>query len=491
MLRTESQQRIMKLAYIASEITPYASTGGLAEVAGALPQVLAAAGHQVIRFMPCYRTVLEGPRALDATDIRITVPVGMRNYTADVMRIEEGGVPTFFIRRDEFFDRSQLYNLPERDYEDNFERFVFFQKAVVALIDRLELRPDIVHCNDWQTGLVPYFLEHGVHGRRRGRKEKTVFTLHNVAYQGLFPDSDYALTNLPFSAFSVDTFEYYGQVGCLKAGITGSDAVTTVSPTYAREIVTSDGGFGLDGLLRSIQDRLIGILNGIDTKVWDPATDPHIAANYEPQNLTGKSICRSRMASHMQVQLGKETLTLAMVSRLVDLKGLDILAESMPELMKRDVSFVLLGSGQQKYENLALEWAAKWPGRVGVRIGYNAALAHEIQAGADIMLLPSKSEPCGLTQFCSQRYGTLPVVHAVGGLADSVVDPSEGRSPTGIKFGAYEAGAFLAGVDRAIALFRDPLAKTELLKRMMTTDVSWRHAAEQYEQLYQRLIRPN
>lgn len=479
----------MKFAYIASEITPYASTGGLAEVAGALPRVLAAAGHQVARFMPCYRIIMEGPHEPKPLGLRITVPVGMRNYSAEILTLEEGGVTTYFIRRDEFFDRAQLYNLPDRDYEDNFERFVFFQKVVVALIDRLELKPDIVHANDWQTGLMPYFLEHGVQGRRRVRREKVVFTMHNVAYQGLFDGSDFAFTNLPFNAFSVDTFEYYGKINCLKAGITGSDLVTTVSPTYAKEITTPEGGFGLDGLLRSVQGRLIGLLNGIDVETWNPASDPHLTANYDARNLAGKALCRNRLAGHFNVKLGPRTVLMAMVSRLVDMKGFDILAEAMPEMMKRDIAFVLLGSGQQDCEALARKWAEQWPGRVGVRIGYNAPLAHEIQAGADVMMLPSKSEPCGLTQFCSQRYGTLPLVHAVGGLADSVVDPTEGAEATGIKFNQYSGTALLDAVDRSLALVNDPAKRASIQKRMMALDVSWHSAAELYLQHYERILR--
>lgn len=477
----------MKIAYMASEITPYASTGGLAEVAGALPQTLTALGHPVARFMPCYRAVLEKPRTLVSTDIRITVPVGMRNYTADVLKIEEGGVTTYFIRRDEFFDRSQLYNLPDRDYEDNFERFVFFQKAAVALIDRLELKPDLVMCNDWQTGLIPYFLEYGAVGRRRGRREKCVFTIHNIAYQGIYPDSDYALTNLPFNAYSVDTFEYYGKINCMKAGITGSELVTTVSPGYAKEVLTPEGGFGLDGLLRSVRDRFVGLLNGIDTEVWNTATDPHLPAPYTASDLSGKAVCRRSLSAKMSVLAGEKTAIVAMVSRLVDMKGLDILAEAMPGLMEREVVFVLLGSGQKEYEEMAQAWAKKWPGRVGVLIGYNAPLAHLIQAGADIMLVPSKSEPCGLTQFYSQRYGTIPVVHAVGGLADTVVDPSEGSNPSGFKFSEYTGEALLAAVDRALALLHSP-AKIPMLKHMMSLDVSWKKAARRYIEHFERLF---
>lgn len=476
----------MKIAYIASEISPYASTGGLAEVAGALPKVLTAAGHPVTRFMPCYRQVLEGPRKLTPTDLRITVPVGLRNYTADVLYLEESGVRTYFIRRDEFFDRAQLYNLPERDYEDNFERFVFFQKATVELIDRLDLKPDLIHCNDWQTGLVPYFLEYGVHGRRRGRREKCVFTIHNIAYQGIYPDSDYALTNLPFNAYNVDTFEYYGKINCMKAGITGSQLVTTVSPGYARELLTPEGGYGLDGLLRSVKDRFVGVLNGIDMEVWNPATDPHLPASYTANDLAGKAVCRRRLAAKMQVLAGAKTVIVGMVSRLVDMKGLDILSEAMPEIMERDIVFILLGSGLKKYEDLARQWAEKWPGRVGVLIGYNAPLSHLIQAGCDITLVPSKSEPCGLTQMYSQRYGTIPVVHAVGGLSDSVVDPTESTEATGIKFTEYSSRALIDAIDRAIALWRSP-EKNKLIRRMMSLDVSWERAAKTYIELFERI----
>lgn len=478
----------MKIAYAASEITPYASTGGLGEVAGALPPVLQEFGHSVTRFMPCYRAVLEGTRTPVTTDLRITVPVGMRNYTADILKIEEGGVTTYFIRRDEFFDRSQLYNLPDRDYEDNFERFIFFQKVVVALIDRLELRPDLVMCNDWQTGLIPYFLEYGVYGKRRGRHEKCVYTIHNIAYQGIYPDTDFALTNLPFNAYSVDTFEYYGKINCMKAGITGSDLITTVSPGYAKELLTPEGGYGLDGLLRSVQSRFVGLLNGIDTDVWNPATDPHLPAPYTASDLSGKDVCRRSLSRKMSVLAGEKTAIVAMISRLVDLKGLDILAESMPALMERDIVFVLLGSGQRKYEELARSWQEKWPGRVGVLIGFNTPLAHLIQAGADIMLIPSRSEPCGLTQFYSQRYGTIPIVHAVGGLADTVIDPSDGANPTGFRFTEYSSAALVSAIDRALALIRSP-NKVQMIKHIMGLDLSWRQAARRYIEQFEKIVR--
>lgn len=479
----------MKVAYIASEITPYASTGGLAEVAGALPGALARAGVEVVRFMPMYRGVIEGPLSVKHTGLKLTIPVGFRTYQAEIWQSDEPGPRTYFVRRDEFFDRSQLYNLPTRDYDDNFERFVFFQKAVVAALDRLEFRADIVHCNDWQSGLIPYFLEHGIQGVSRGRKERVVFTIHNLAYPGVFPGSDYTLTNLPFNAFSVDTMEYYGQLSCMKAGVTGANLVTTVSPTYAREIQTPEHGFGLDGVLRGIQGRLVGILNGVDTTVWDPAQDTRIPANYDRSHMSGKRTCRHKLATRMRVRVDAETPLVGMVTRMVDLKGMDILAEAMPELMKRKLAMVILGSGQERYHEMTTKWAEAWPGRFGVRIGYDAQLAHEIQAGSDMVLIPSKYEPCGLTQFCSQRYGTLPVVHATGGLEDSVEDAAaDGSSGTGIKFGEYSAAALVKAVDRALALHADSSAWNAVIARAMALDWSWERPAAAYLRAYAGIV---
>jgi starch synthase len=481
----------MKIAYVASEITPFASTGGLAEVAGALPAALVSQGHTVWRFMPMYRAIIESPHSIRRLDIKLTIPVGFRNYRAEVWTCEDPGPRTYFIRRDEFFDRSQLYSLPDRDYDDNFERYVFFQKAVVALIDELQLKPDIVHGNDWQSGLLPFFLQHGIQGRERGRKERCVFTIHNLAYQGVYPGSDYTLTNLPFNAFSVDTMEFYGQVNCLKAGIMGADLVTTVSPTYAREIQTKEDGFGLDGVLGSVRQRLFGILNGIDMAVWDPQQDARIAANFDPVHMGGKRTCRQKLAARMRLRLKPDTVLLGMVTRMVDMKGMDIVAEAMPELMKRNVAVAILGSGQEKYQKLCAEWVDAWPGRFSARIGYDAQLAHEIQAGSDISLIPSRHEPCGLTQFYSLRYGTVPVVHAVGGLEDSVQDLSaDGATGTGLKFKEYRAAGLLAAIDRGLELFAKPTVWTGIQQRGMTQDFSWAKPAAEYIAHYRR-IAPN
>jgi len=481
----------MRIGYVSSEITPYASTGGLADVAGALPGVMARKGHDVWRAMPMYRRVLEGSFKLVDLGLKLTIPVGFHNRTAEVWSTEDKNPATYFIRRDEFFDRSQLYSLSNRDYDDNFERFVFFQKAVVAMIDALSLKPQIVHGNDWQAGLVPLFLEHGLHGVGRGRKEKTVFTIHNLAYQGIFSGNDFSMTNLPFSSFQLETMEFYGNINCMKNGITSSDVVTTVSKTYASEIQTEKSGCGLHGVLTKVHDKVVGIVNGIDDQVWNPAADPHLKAPYSAADLAGKKLCRKDLLDRMKLKVRPGTPVIGMISRLVDQKGFDILAEAMPELMKRDVAMVLLGTGQENYHELCKSWAATWPAKFSCTLAFDTELSHKIEAGADIFLMPSHFEPCGLNQMYSLRYGTVPVVHATGGLEDTVEDVgTSGAIGTGFKFKTYTAQSLVEAVDRALAMYRRPQVWQQIVVRAMQQDFSWNHAADEYLRLYASLISP-
>ena len=480
----------MKILYVASEINPFASTGGLADVTGALPRALAReAGVEVWRVMPLYHQVLErGFRPRD-TGVRIEVPVGFRTHPAEIWVTEDPGPTTYFIRRDEFFDRSYLYGTPEKDYDDNFERFVFFQKAVVALMDALELKADVVHCNDWQTGLLPLFLRHGVRGMGRDNRERTVFTIHNLAFQGIFPGSSYGITNLPYLYFHLDGFEFYGNVSCMKAGITSSDCVTTVSQTYAREIQTEAYGCGLHGLLARLGPKLIGIQNGVDYEDFNPATDQQIAGRFDPQHLEGKQACRLNLARLMGLPLKPDRPVIGMITRLTDQKGLDLLTESMPEIMKRDVSFVILGLGLQKYHDLCRQWAQKWPDRFAVKLDYDTPLARRIIAGADMVLMPSRFEPSGLNQLYSMRYGTIPLVNAVGGLEDTVeqVD-NDGTTGTGFKFKAYKPDALLAGLDQALGQFQQTSLWQKLMARAMSKDFSWGKAAREYLSVYHSIL---
>jgi len=479
----------MKILYAASEIFPFASTGGLADVGASLPRSLVKHGVQAWRVMPMYRHVAEGPFALKDTGLRLDIPVGFRVYRAEIWMAEEPGPTTFFIRRDEFFDRSQLYGLPDRDYDDNLERFVFFQKAVVAMIDAMGLKPDIVHTSDWQAGLIPLFLKHGIQGMGRNGSEKTVFTIHNLAYQGIFSGSLYSLTNLPFFCLNIDTLEFYGNINCMKGGITTSRVVTTVSKTYAQEIQTDEFGYGLQGVLAHMGDRLIGIVHGADYSLWNPATDTCVAERFCRENMAGKRSCKEELTRTAGLKTAPETPLIGMVTKLVEQKGADILAEAMPSLMNLDVGFVLLAAGPDNQCARAREWAERWPGKFAVRFGFDNPLAHKIEAGSDIYLMPSRTEPCGLNQLYAMRYGTIPVVHATGGLEDTVDDVrQDGSSGTGFKFRAYTADGLLSAVVRALDCYRKKDAWMAIVLRAAGKDFSWDRAAEDYLALYRKIL---
>lgn len=475
----------MKIAYVSSEVTPYASTGGLAEVAGSLPEALTFLGHEVIRFTPMYRGVIEHHPEVKPAGINLVIPVGFRAYRADIWQTDAGPVRTYFVRRDEFFDRSQLYRACDRDYDDNFERFVFFQKAVVALLDHLKLKPDIVHGNDWQCGLLPYFLANGLQGTPRPAPEPFVYTFHNLAYQGIFPGSDYAQTNLPFNCFNVSTIEYYGKINCLKGGITAARAVTTVSPTYAQEIRSQEWGYGLEGLIASQGTRINGILNGIDVQLWDPSADKLITQPYSATDRAGKGSCRNAFLAHHGLKADPTTAVLAMITRLVDQKGMDLLASAISDLMKRDVVVFVHGSGETKYHELCQAWRQQWPDRFGLNLGYDAVLAHRVLSASDFLLVPSQYEPCGLSQFYGMRYGALPVAHAVGGLVDAIQDATpDGTAGTGLLFKEASAAGLLGAVDRALALRLAKEAFAAVQIRAMSQDFSWSKPAAAYAKLY-------
>ncbi len=482
----------MKIVFAISEITPYASTGGLADVGAALPVALEQQGVEVIRIMPMYRRLLEGDSLKTDTGLRLNVPVGLRTLQAEVWQSGDPGPVTYFIRKDEFFDRRELYSLPERDYDDNFERFVFFQKAVVALMDALTVRADIVHANDWETGLIPYFLDYGIQGMGRGRKEKVVYTIHNLAYQGIFPDSEFPYSNLPYSCFALDELEFYGNINSMKGGIVRADKLTTVSKRYASEILTPEFGCGLEGVLGDAEGKLHGIVNGVDYTTWDPSTDILIAAPYSPENLSGKKTCQKALLERFELkapQANKRVPVIGMVSRLVDQKGMDLLAEAMDRIMEEEVYFVLLGSGQEEYQAICQHWAKKWPERFGVYIGYHNGLAHQIEAGADIFMMPSRFDPCGLNQLYSLRYGTIPLVHATGGLDDTIENISEDAvAGNGFKFEEYTVQALLGTLQKALFIYQDQAKWLAIQKRAMKEEFSWDRSAKEYIALYEELL---
>jgi starch synthase len=479
----------MKILFVSSEISPYASTGGLGEVARSLPGALRRRGIDCRRIMPLYRRVQESGYQPAFTGRRLTLRVRGEIHAADVYAIEEDEVPTLFLRHDEYFGREELYSLPGGDYPDNLERFVLFQQAVVRWIEESDFHPDLVHCNDWQTALIPLYLRHGTDGAGRGGRERTVFTIHNLAYQGLFPAESFAFTGLPASCMHHEWLEFYGRMNCMKGGIVASDRVTTVSRTYAREITRPEFGFGLDGVLRTIGHRLDGIANGLDTDLWNPEKDPYIAARFDAEHLAGKDACRQDLIEHFGLSFPEDAPLYCMVSRLDEQKGFDILAHALHDLMKRTRGgLMILGTGKAMFREMCSGWRRNYPDRIGIEFGFQQDLAHRLYAGSDFLIMPSRFEPCGLNQMQAHRYGTLPIVHRTGGLAETVMDLDEGSERgDGISFSVYTSDALLGAIDRAEDLFRDRPRLDAARRRAMRADHSWGKAVESYEQLYRSL----
>ncbi len=476
----------VNILFASTEVAPYASTGGLGEVAGALPRALAGAGARVACVMPMYRSILEGAAPAHDTGLRLRIPLGFTAHTGEVWAASDDTGPTvYFIRRDEFFDRRGIYGIDGRDYDDNLVRFIFFQKAVVALIDAMGLSPEVVHAHDWSTGLVPLFLRHGPRGTGRKAAERCVFTIHNLAYQGVFSGSHFPVTNLPYSCFSIETMEFYGKINCMKAGLTTADRVSTVSEAYAQEILTPAHGCGLDGVLRDLGPRLSGIPNGIDTAAWNPATDPLLTHRFSASRLAGRARGRAALAEELGLDIPDKAPLIGMISRLVDQKGLDILVEAMPRIMEDGAAFVLLGTGERKYEALARQWMARWPRRFRAQIAFDTVFAHRIQAGADIHLMPSRFEPCGLGQLYALRYGALPVVNPTGGLDDTIQALSaDGRIGNGIRMREYSAEAMVEAVREAVRWIGNAKRWPAIQRRLMSEDHSWAHSAKRYMALY-------
>jgi starch synthase len=481
----------MRILFVSSECVPFASTGGLGDVSASLPKALAAAGFDVIRVLPYYRQVREGKHGVQPMPLSLEIPMGRSVLRAEFATLKRDGVTNYFVVRDEFFDRTHLYSLPHRAYEDNFERYLFFQKAVVGLVDALGLKPDIVHGNDWQTGLLPAFFRHGIHGHRRAGEERTVFTIHNLAYQGVFPADLFPMTNLPASFFGMQGLEFYGQMNCLKAALYTSDAITTVSRTYANEIQTPAFGCGLEGVIRERTSVLRGIVNGIDYDEWNPSNDPHLASKYDADTLPLKRLCRAKLLEECGFPSDTKKPLIGMISRMTEQKGFDLLRSALPGLMDRDLHFVFLGSGEARYQDLCLQWQETWPDKVKTILKFDPALAHRIEAGADAFLMPSRYEPCGLNQLYSLRYGTLPIVSNTGGLADTVegVDEKTVQTKgTGFKMDEYSPKGLSEQINLMIRTFAKPDVWMAVQKRAMAKDFSWSVTANEYMAMYRELV---
>lgn len=482
----------LRILFCASEVTPYAKTGGLADVTGSVPAVLRQLGCDVRIFMPLYRPVRDTVESLTPLAENIPIAVGGREYHVHLWQtLTASGMPVYFLEKDEFFDRPYLYGSPTRgDYEDNAERFITFCRAVYELCLHLNWFPEIFHLHDWQTALIAAFCRLQWCYEPNFAHSGTVFTIHNLAYQGLFPGGLFPLTRLPEAAFSMPGLEFWGQCNFLKAGLVYSDFLTTVSPRYSREIQQAQNGHGLEGVLRERSSRLAGILNGVDYQVWNPASDRHIPARYDTGDLAGKRHCKTRLLSELGFpEEASERPLLGMISRLAAQKGFDLVGAILEQLLELPLSLVILGTGDAAIERKLRDMAVRHPTRLKLLFRFDETMAHRIEAGADLFLMPSHFEPCGLNQLYSLRYGTLPVVHATGGLDDSVVDVLQHPySGTGFKFYDYQPGPFLYVIRAALEVYRDAERWQEIQQRAMTRDFSWDRSAGDYLRVYREVM---
>ncbi len=474
----------MEILFVASEVAPWSKTGGLADVAGALPRALAARGHAVTVVTPRYGSI--DPKA-DGF-VRKDGAVRVRGE-ASAIWVRDGAPAVTLVEHERYFgSRVGLYGDGGGEYPDNAERFAYLCRAALALPASRKLRPRIVHLNDWQTGLVPFLMRHEHVQDPTLAPSRTVFTIHNLAYQGVFPKEVLPFIGMPWDVFHLDGIEYYDQVNFMKAGLSFADALTTVSPTYAREILSPEGGAGLDGVLRRRRADLHGIVNGIDVSEWDPARDRHLPARYSARDLAGKAACKAALQLELGLPARPDVPLVAMVSRLADQKGIDLVVAALQDLLERDLQLAALGTGERAYEEAYARAAAQRPDRMAARIGFDEPLAHRMEAGADLFLMPSRFEPCGLNQMYSLRYGTVPVVRAVGGLDDTVEDFDGWSRGTGFKFRDYTPQALLLALRRGIEAYRDRRAWRGLMLRGMAQDFSWDRSAQSYEALYRSLV---
>jgi len=477
----------MKILYISSEITPFAKTGGLADVAQALPKAIKALGHDIRTVMPKYLSVAEQSLAMEQVT-PFTVPMHNGLQGAMLWQAEIDFVPTYFIENDAYFNREGVYGLDDGDYPDNLERFIFFCKAALECCKAVGFAPDVIHCNDWQTAALPGILKATYVTYRKdpffSPVPKLVYTIHNISYQGRFPEDHWPILSLPRSYYTYD-FEFYGQINLTKSAIHLADVITTVSETYAREIQTTDLGFGLQDALQSHQNNFYGILNGVDYQQWSPDTDPYTyGIHYSADDLSGKRLIKSRLREEYSLPDRDNVPLIGMTTRFVEQKGIDLITECAEQILQLDTQMIVLGSGAPRYHDF-FEWLqGRYPDRVGVYIGFNNELAHRIEAGADIFFMPSLFEPCGLNQIYSLKYGTLPLVRLTGGLADTIED-----GVNGFTFFDFTVHDFFDAAQRAIdAYHKHPNRWKQMMITAMGQDFSWAKSAEKYLAVYTKTL---
>jgi starch synthase len=476
----------MHIAFAASEGVPFSKTGGLADVVGALPRALATQGHQVSVYLPRYRqTKLTDPQTVVRS---ITVPFADHyRFCSVVAGPSSGAVRYYFVEYPPYFDREALYGTPAGDYPDNAERFALFSRAVIEASKVLGA-PQVFHCHDWQSALIPVMLRTLYAEDPAFQDVANVFTIHNMGYQGLFPAEILPLLMLPWDLLTISKMEFFGQVNFLKGALVFSDYVTTVSRKYSQEIQTTEYGFGLEGVLRDRAATVTGILNGVDYDEWSPETDRFIAAKYSPADLKGKAKDKQDLLKTFGIANADAKLpVIGIVSRFAAQKGFDLIAQVMDRLAREDMILVVLGTGDKEYEEMFLRLQKLFPQKIAVKVAYDNAIAHKIEAGADMFLMPSRYEPCGLNQIYSLKYGTVPIVRATGGL-DDTIEPWDARAGkgTGFKFSEYNGESLLLTVKTALHAFRDEASWQVLMRNGMARDFSWGASAKEYVKVYER-----
>ena len=485
----------MRILMATSELVPFAKTGGLADVCGALPVALSKLGHEPIVFLPAYRTAIECGQLNQQTDIEYDVVVSNKRVAGRLLRSHLPGtdIPVYLVEQDDYYDRPQLYGESGEDYRDNCERFVFFCRSVMEAIRLLNLNVDIIHCNDWQTGLIPAYLKTEFANVPGYERIGTLMTIHNMAYQGKFWHWDMLLTGIDWKYFNWHQMEFWGQLNLLKTGIVFADAINTVSPRYAKEIQQTPFGCGLEGVLTQRRNMVRGILNGVDYSIWNPEDDDELVANYGVDDWQfGKAAAKRALGSEVNLTVSDDVPLFGMIGRLADQKGLDLVADVLPKWLEQDVQWVVLGSGDPKYHEMFQRMAAQYPDKITVRLEFSNQLAHRIEAASDMFLMPSQYEPCGLNQLYSLRYGTIPIVRSTGGLADTIVDAHEmtisNGTANGFCFESYRSEDLDTVLQRAVAVFGNKTLWSQLVETGMRQDWSWNRSANQYVELYREII---
>jgi starch synthase len=478
----------MHIAFAASECVPYSKTGGLADVVGALPRALAALGHQVSVYVPRYRqTKLDDPHTVVRS---VTIPFDDKyRFCSLVTAGTTGGVRSYFVDYPPYFDRDALYGSPAGDYPDNAERFALFSRAVLEASKILGV-PHVFHCHDWQSALIPVMLRTLYAEDPAFREVATVFTIHNMGYQGLFPPDTLPLLMLPWDLLTISKMEFFGQVNFLKGALVHADYVTTVSKKYSQEIQTTEYGFGLEGVLRNRAATVSGILNGVDYEEWSPQTDKYATARYSPQDFAGKMKCKQDLLNAFGIPSAaadSKIPVIGIVSRFAAQKGFDLISQIMDRLALEEMIMVVLGSGDKPYEEMFQRLNKQFPNKIAIKVAFDNAIAHKIEAGADMFLMPSRYEPCGLNQIYSLKYGTVPIVRATGGL-DDTIEPWDARTGkgTGFKFSEYTGEALLATIKQALLAYQDPSSWQTLMRNGMGRDFSWGASAREYGKIYER-----